>query len=169
MAQSSNIRVFPTFPDAAFFSGEEFSCTLTFKNVAESSPLSSSTSLVSPDLQKGSALGTLFGGPWLSDAGRSASEGVPADPVRPKGLRHMRSRSTVGSNPSESVRTTSLQRNHSRTQSLAVSPSSTEPTTPVPPKPQKEEPEGMQDVIQRLIRSCQWFAKSEDRHEWKIA
>src|SRR5271169_1540034 len=45
MSQPSPIRVFPSFADTAFFSGEEFTCTLTFTNTTElpspsSSPLS---------------------------------------------------------------------------------------------------------------------------------
>jgi len=144
MARPSNIRVFPTFTDVAFFAGEDFSCTLTFKNVAEPSPSSSNSSLGPSETQRGKRVGNQIGGPWLSDAGRSASEGVPGHEIaRPKGLRHMRSRSTVGgSASSETARSSNLQPSHNRTQSLATSSTSTEPAAPTPPKAPKDKPEG---------------------------
>src|SRR5271168_3652033 len=49
----SNIQVFPTFPETAFFSGEEFTCVLTFKNVAEVPSSSSGRGLAPNDAVKG--------------------------------------------------------------------------------------------------------------------
>jgi hypothetical protein len=125
-----NIKVFPSFRDTAFFSGEEFSCTLTFKNVAEPSP-SSSTASLGPveNMTSGSRImhALQSGMDWMVDSGRSASEGLPAaDVERPL---HGRSMSTSSRN--ELHRSTSSQRIHGRSQSAILPPS------PVPSEPPK--------------------------------
>ena len=126
----SSIKVFPLFPDTAFFSGEEFICTLTFKNVAEPSPASSAASL-SPVLglkNAGRNGNPRFAGvEWMAEAGRSASDGVGTAPGARILSPHSRSFSTVGQGGAERPRSNNTQRNHARSQSMAVSPVSTEP------------------------------------------
>src|SRR5271163_2315707 len=75
---TSNIQVFPSFPETAFFSGEEFTCVLTFKNVAEV-PSSSSTQRLGPnDAVKGrSTVGNIEEGEteWNGEAEKGGVEG----------------------------------------------------------------------------------------------
>jgi hypothetical protein len=115
----SNIKVFPSFPETAFFSGEEFTCTLTFKNVSEPSPSSSTTSLA-PFEGLSRIVNSKFasaGAEWLAESGRSASEGVPGH--RPSS--HERHMSVPGSEEERS-RSTSSQQSHGRSQSVVLSP-----------------------------------------------
>ena len=130
---SSNIKVFPAFTETAFFSGEEFSCTLTFKNVAETSPSSSNNSLSPHENQRDTVARGMqrTGATWMVDTGRTVSEGAKYDPSRPKGLRHARSRSTVGGNGSEHSRSSSVQKSHSRSQSVAETLAPTDIAPPV--------------------------------------
>jgi hypothetical protein len=131
----SNVKVFPSFPDTAFFSGEEFSCTLTFKNVAEPSPSSSSTSLTR--LEGGSngsrIVNSKFaGGEWMVEIGRSASEGLAGLPTAKRMSPHGRSMSTVGKREGDRSRSPSLQKSHGRSKSVVVSPSAISPGSPAP-------------------------------------
>lgn len=120
----SNIRVFATFPETAFFSGEGFSCILTFKNVAEPSPSSSTTSLAPlEEMKTGSRIiSPKYAGPeWMAEAGRSASEGVPVSPQARGPSPHGRSMSTTGLTEQHIPRSRSIRRNHERTLSEIVS------------------------------------------------
>ena len=117
----SNIKVFPSFPETAFFSGEEFTCILTFKNVSEPSPSSSTTSLA--PFEGGSRIvNSKFaagaGAEWMTESGRSASEGVPGRRPSP----HERHISVAGKSGEGRSRSTSSQRGHERSQSVVVSP-----------------------------------------------
>lgn len=137
MSQSmSNIKVFPSFPDTAFFSGEEFSCTLTFKNVADPSPSSSSTSLTRiEESRNGSRLvnSKLAGAEWMVDSGRSASEGGPAGSPRVhRPSPHGRSMSTVGKGDRARSISPNSQKSHGRSKSVAVSPGAISPGTASP-------------------------------------
>jgi len=143
MSQSvSNIKVFPSFPETAFFSGEEFSCTLTFKNVAELSPSSSSTSLTR--IEGGSngsrLLNSKFaGGEWMVDSGRSASEGPSGLPTTKRISPHGRSMSTIGKSEGDSTRSPGSLKSHGRSKSVVVSPSAISPGAPGPPY-EKQDP-----------------------------
>jgi hypothetical protein len=115
----SNIKVFPSFPETAFFSGEEFSCILTFKNVSEPSPSSSITSLA-PFEGVSRIFNSKFAGAgteWMAESGRSASEGVPG--WRPS---HERSVAVAEKSGEKRSRSTSSQRGHGRSQSIVLSP-----------------------------------------------
>lgn len=142
---SSNIKVFPTFTETAFFSGEEFSCTLTFKNVAETSPSSSSNSLSPHENQRDTVAQGVqrMGATWMVDTGRTVSEGAKYDPSQPKGLRRARSRSTVGGNGSENYRSSSVQKSHSRSQSVAGNSTPTDIAPPIIHRPVTEKSEGI--------------------------
>ena len=115
----SNIKVFPSFPETAFFSGEEFTCILTFKNVSEPSPSSSTTSLT-PFEGVSRIVNSKFAGAgaeWMAESGRSASEGVPGG--RPSSHeRHM----SLADNGKRRSRSSSSQRGHGRSQSVLLSP-----------------------------------------------
>ena len=120
----SNIRVFATFPETAFFSGEAFSCILTFKNVAEPSPSSSTTSLAPlEEMKPGSRIiNPKYAGPeWMAESGRSASEGVPVSPQVRGPSPHGRSMSVTGQTGQHIPRSRSIRRNHERTRSEMVS------------------------------------------------
>jgi len=145
MSRPSNIRVFPTFTDTAFFSGEEFSCTLTFKNIAEPSSSSSSSSSLSPPGNgrlPNKRSGSYNSGEWINDTTRLASRGLSNEPGKSRGLRHVRSRSTVGGTNSENTRSNNMQRSHSRTQSLLVSSTTVESPAPLASMPQTDKFEG---------------------------
>ena len=115
----SNIKVFPSFPETAFFSGEEFTCVLTFKNVSEPSPSSSTTSLA-PFEGLSRIVNSKFAGAgaeWMAESGRSVSEGVPGQ--RPSSHeRHM----SVSGSEEERSRSIISQRSRGRSQSVVVSP-----------------------------------------------
>ena len=129
----SNIKVFPSFSDTAFFSGEDFSCTLTFKNVAEPSPASSNTSL---SQSRGTKIGAdnnlskFTGVETMADAGRSASEGGGVVSPERTTSPHSRSYSTVGHSGAERSNFNYLLRNHGRSQSVAELPALSETTSP---------------------------------------
>ena len=149
MSQSkSNIKVFPSFPETAFFSGEEFSCTLIFKNVAEPSPSTSSTSLTRLE---GGGNGSrivnskLAGAEWMADSGRSASEGPVISPRGKKLSLHGRSMSTFGKNEGEKSRSPSAQKTHGRSKSVVISPTTASPN---PPGPIYERPNPFDDRVQ---------------------
>lgn len=116
----SNIKVFPSFPETAFFSGEEFTCVLTFKNVSEPSRSSSTTSLA--PFEVGSRIvNSKFAGAgaeWMAESGRSASEGVPGR--RPSS--HERNMSVTGKSGEGRSSSTGSQRGHGRSQSVVLSP-----------------------------------------------
>jgi len=117
---TSDIKVFPSFPETAFFSGEEFSCILTFKNVAEPSPSSSATSL--EGTKNGSRIvNTKFtGAEWMVESGRSASEGVPGMVAGGRSVSHERSISTT--TEEDRSRSKTAQRSHGRSRSVVESP-----------------------------------------------
>jgi hypothetical protein len=104
----SNIKVIPSFPETAFFSGDEFNCTLTFKNVADPSPSSLSSSIPKyENLRRGSRIlnSKRPYAEWLSERGRSASEGLPVTPSTAgarKSSAPTRSLSDAGSEAAES-------------------------------------------------------------------
>ena len=129
----SNIKVFPSFPDTAFFSGEDFSCTLTFKNVAEPSPASSNTSL---SQSRGTKIGAdnniskFTGVETMAAAGRSASEGGGVVSPERTTSPHSRSYSTVGHRGAERSNFNHLLRNHGRSQSVAELPALSDTTSP---------------------------------------
>lgn len=129
----SNIKVFPSFSDTAFFSGEEFRCTLTFTNVAERSPASSTTSL---SQARGIKIGTdnsgsrFAGVESMADVGRSASEGGGVVSLGRATSPHARSYSTVGHNGAERSRSSNSLRNHGRSQSVAELSAFSEPMGP---------------------------------------
>jgi hypothetical protein len=130
---TSNISVFPIFTDTAFFSGEDFSCTLTFRNVAEPSPSSSATSLSAVEgVQNGAGNGDLklSGAEWMVEMGRSVSEGVPIGQTRRTLATHNRSMSTAGHHQTDRPRLPRSQRSHGRSQSAAVSRSPTKSPKP---------------------------------------
>jgi hypothetical protein len=136
----SNIKVFSTFRDTAFFSGEEFSCTLTFKNVADPSSSASLSPSLGP-LDKGSAsriVNALYSGAeWMLDSGRSASEGAVGDSAgRPL---HGRSMSTAERPGLDRSRSNSWKPTHGRSQSVMLPPS---PVSIDPPKSKKATPSG---------------------------
>jgi hypothetical protein len=120
---TSNIKVFPSFQETAFFSGEEFSCILTFKNVAEPSPSSSATSL--EGIKNGSRIvNTKFtGAEWMVESGRSVSEGVPGMVAGGRSISHERSMSTtIEKSEEDRARSKTLRRSHGRSQSVVASP-----------------------------------------------
>ena len=137
MSQSvSNIKVFPSFAETAFFSGEEFSCILTFKNVAEQLPSSSSTSLtrIEEGRNESRIVHSKFAGAeWMADSGRSASEGPAVPPRGKRPSPHARSLSTVGKSEDDRSRPPSgSHKIHGRSNSVAVSTSTVSPSTPLP-------------------------------------
>ena len=131
----SNIKVFPSFPETGFFSGEEFTCILTFKNVSEPSP-SSSPTLLAP-FEGGNRIvnskfaGDVAGAEWMAESGRSASEGMPGQ--RPSS--HERSMSVTGKSAEDRSRSKGSQRSHGRSRSVVVSP-----TTPTAVKFEQPNP-----------------------------
>jgi len=146
---ASTIRVFPSFPETAFFSGEEFTCTLTFKNVAEpSSPTVAAAVLPASPLEPGvSSAGRLvrskLGGEWMADSGRSASEGgmsvsgITAPRRTPSS--HERTMSTIQRARQNRSTSPGTRQVHGRSQSVQVAsaaPKSTNFTKPTPPAPQ---------------------------------
>ena len=131
---SSTIRVFPSFPETAFFSGEEFTCTLTFTNVAEPSaaaflppsPLDAGVSNASRLVH------AKVGGEWMAESGRSASEGgVPVSGIAAAGRRpssHERTMSSLQrARHNRSTSPGKRQPAHGRSQSVQVTS-----TTPNP-------------------------------------
>jgi hypothetical protein len=134
---TSNIRVFPTFTDTSFFAGEDFTCTLTFRNVAEPSPSSSATSLSTVEgVKNGTGNGDLklAGAEWMVEMNRSISEGGPPAPGTGAISSHSRSMSTAGHSQLDRPRLPRTQRSHGRSQSAAVSRSpvkSPKPEIPV--------------------------------------
>jgi len=147
---ASTIRVFASFPETAFFSGEEFTCTLTFKNVAEPSSSTVAAAVLpasplEPGVSSASRLvRSKLGGEWMAESGRSASEGgVPvsgAAAARRTPSSHERTMSTIQrarQNRSTSPGTSHV---HGRSQSVQVTsaaPKSTNLTRPAPPAPQE--------------------------------
>jgi hypothetical protein len=132
----SNIKVFSTFRNTAFFSGEEFSCTLTFKNVADPTSSPSSSLSLGPLERTGASriVDALYSGAeWMLDSGRSASEGAAADSAG-RAL-HGRSMSTAERPGLDGSRSNSSQRIHGRSQSVMLPPS---PVSIDPPKSKKE-------------------------------
>jgi len=120
---ASNIVVVASFPESTFFSGEEFFCTLTFKNVAsqhQTSPSSSTTSLTQFEQatdSSGPIQARQLGAEWMAESGRSASEGVlrSVDAPRLSKSSPMLSRGTGWENPSGP---TSSDPGHGRSQSV---------------------------------------------------
>jgi hypothetical protein len=164
---SSNIKVFPSFPETAFFSGEEFSCILTFKNVASSPPSSSSASFAPPEgLRNGSRIvnSKIAGAEWMAERGRSASEGFPMSPGVERPSEHGRSSSTSGRTKRERKEKTSDSPNsHTQSQSVIVSPNSADS-----PSASDEKQEGITLQRRRLTRRCQqWHSTTLDRYERK--
>jgi hypothetical protein len=122
---NSNIKVFPSFPETGFFSGEEFSCILTFRNVAEPEPSLSTTSLTPPeDVENGSRiLNSKYAGvEWMSESGRSASEGLPLSPAVRRPSAPGRSLSTASQGGVEKPTFSPLQGGHGRSQSVILPP-----------------------------------------------
>jgi len=169
----SSIKVFPSFPDTAFFSGEDFICTLTFKNVAEPSPTSSETSL-SAGLEVNNADGNnrskFAGVEWMADAGRSASEGVGTTPGARILSAHTRSFSTVGQGGVDRARPNNVQRNHMRSQSMAVSTVFTESQhTRKSPAKKERKVEGTLLILAQLTSSnYEWNTQTINRHKHEI-
>jgi hypothetical protein len=132
----SNIKVFSTFRYTVFFSGEEFSCTLTFKNVADptsSVPLSPSLGRLERTGASRIANVLYSGAEKMLDSGRSASKG-DAGGSAGRGL-HGRSMSMAERSGLDRSRSNNSQWIHGRSQSVML------PLSPVsidPPKSMKE-------------------------------
>jgi hypothetical protein len=135
----SMIRVFPSFPETAFFSGEEFTCTLTFKNVAEPSSSTLAPAFLSPSLLDAGVssasrlVHSKVGGEWMAESGRSASEGgVPVSAIAAAGRRpssHERTMSSMQrARPNRSKSPGKLQPAHGRSQSVQVMSTTQKPT-----------------------------------------
>jgi hypothetical protein len=156
----SNIKVFPSFSHTTFFAGEELTCVLTFKNVAEPSPSSSTTSL--EGIKNGNRIfnSKFAGGEWMTEVGRSASDSGRLD-------LHERSLSTGGKNGEDRSRSKTSQRSHGRSQSVVVS--STPPISPIfrtPNPAQNPKPESMVFICACLTLRCnQWSIATNNRYK----
>jgi hypothetical protein len=170
---SSNIKVFPSFPETAFFSGEEFSCILTFKNVVPPTPSSSSATLTPLEgLKNGSRIvnSKIIGAEWMVERGRSASEGVLMSPGAERSSEHSRSLSTSGRTKGErKEKTSSSPGSHTRSQSVIVSPNSADTAAQFEnPNTSDEKQEGTAFRRRLLTRRYQqWPGATLNRYECK--
>ena len=142
---TSNVKVFPSFPETAFFSGEEFSCILTFKNVAEPSPSSSATSLEGIKTDSRIVNTKFTGAEWMVESGRSASEGVPGMVAGGRSISHERSMSTtIGKSEEDRARSKTARRGHGRSRSVVASPTTPNSVNYEPQSPAvKQKPESI--------------------------
>ena len=153
----SNIQVFPSFPETAFFSGEEFTCVLTFKNVAEVPSSSSSRGLTLNDAAKGrNRVENIEEGEteWNGESEKGVVDGGTL--ASAKSARSTpRERSTGGSSSDEQTtsRINGMQRGHGRSQSAVVTPTLAETPVFKLPSPAKQEPPGTYSSL-HIIYLC---------------
>ena len=150
---TSNIQVFPAFRETAFFSGEDLTCVLTFKNVAEVLTPSSAKGLGPSDTVKATRrVGNLEEGHTKRNGEGERGTGSEGDPRASENSASgfSREQSTGGSSSDEqsTSKTNGMQRSHGRSQSAVIT------TTPLdlplfkPPTPVvKEEPRGIPPLV----------------------